>query len=343
MAEGGQETWSAQIHDAKLKRLLQSGEIELTCDRAKLIQVAKTHFPTTIGTSKASIDNRVKLLRRRINAYRIGLSKEGQRKQEGKNPVIISLYHFMVHVSQFYPACYFFRKTVGCINHALPNTKGNVAESDDSEDLEASDIEESSSEEEDDSSQDTMPKPTKKSTKKSPKKPTLQPDDAADLVNQMSRLSTRQFTRLDTYAHMPTMMGEETVDANGVKHLNVQHFGFASLHTPNYVVEVVQDGWALSTRVLLPARFFNIERFFEAYGLDPAAQASWMNPNILCWLQTVAYVREKYPDATEFLPSDPPMKYQLSEQVEERIVSRDFLWSEGCYKVYQDMAAMNGG
>ena len=52
------------------------------------------------------------------------------------NPIIISLYHVMVHVSQFYHACYFFRKTAGCINHALPNTKGNVAESDDSEDLE---------------------------------------------------------------------------------------------------------------------------------------------------------------------------------------------------------------
>ena len=73
---------------------------------------------------------------------------------------------------------------------------------------------------------------------------------------------------------MPTMMGEETVDANGIKYLNVLHFGFAPLHTSNYVIEVVQDGWALSTQVLLPTRFCNIKRFFKAYGLDPAAQAS---------------------------------------------------------------------
>ena len=77
-----------------------------------------------------------------------------------------------------------------------------MAESDDSEDLDDSDIEESSSKEEDDPSQDTMAKPARKSTKKTTKKPTIQLDDAADLVNQMSRLSTRQFTRLDTY--MPT-------------------------------------------------------------------------------------------------------------------------------------------
>jgi hypothetical protein len=95
------------------------------------------------------------------------------------------------------------------------------------------------------------------------------------------------------------MLGEETVDANGLKYLNVQHLGFASLHTSNYVVEVVQDGWVLSTRTLLPARFFNIERFFEAYGLDPQVQASWLNPHILCWLDTVAFIREKDPDATD--------------------------------------------
>jgi len=79
-----QEEWK-QTHTSLLKRLLRDGTISATdTQRKTLIEIAQVHFPTTfVANNKASIDNRVKLLRNKINEYKVGVASDGARKRQG--------------------------------------------------------------------------------------------------------------------------------------------------------------------------------------------------------------------------------------------------------------------
>ena len=67
MAEGSQENLSAQIHNAKLKCLLRSGKLELTCDRATLVKVAKRNALPDHNQKIHRQSRQATIRRRRIN------------------------------------------------------------------------------------------------------------------------------------------------------------------------------------------------------------------------------------------------------------------------------------
>ena len=78
-------------HDDKLRNLLREGHVSSSdTRRPTLIAIAQEHFPTTfIAGDKKSVDNRVKLLRRKINNYRLGISKEGGRQGQGRSVMLV--------------------------------------------------------------------------------------------------------------------------------------------------------------------------------------------------------------------------------------------------------------
>ena len=80
-------------HDDKLRNLLREGHVSSSdTRRPTLIAIAQEHFPTTfIAGDKKSVDNRVKLLRRKINNYRLGISKEGARQGQGRSVMLLLL------------------------------------------------------------------------------------------------------------------------------------------------------------------------------------------------------------------------------------------------------------
>ena len=77
-----QEGWVKSKFDPILRRLLETNQVAADGEGLKreyLIQLAQKHFPTTIGTDRDSINNRVKYLRKKIIAYRLGLASNGAR------------------------------------------------------------------------------------------------------------------------------------------------------------------------------------------------------------------------------------------------------------------------
>lgn len=86
--EEAEQNWEPNRHDPILKQLYSQGKVpkgkppDYHPKRQDLIQLARTYFPETIGTSKDSINNHVKLLRKKINIFRIGEAVEGGRARQ---------------------------------------------------------------------------------------------------------------------------------------------------------------------------------------------------------------------------------------------------------------------
>ena len=302
-------------HDDKLRNLLRGGHVSSSdTRRPTLIAIAQEHFPTTfIAGDKKSVDNRVKLLRRKINNYRLGNSKEGARQGQGRSVMLLLLciYTSSTDTSLF-------------VHHLSTDTADNY---------EDEDFDEEDYEDDDDNIMGSSKQPA-------PAKPRKEPpeEDMAGLTAAMQKLATEQpYTPFPNYVSLPAFLGEEVYDFNGHKYINVNFLGLASFGSHNYLFKVVDHGLALECTTLLPPRFYNIERFFDMYHLDINNERSWQDPRIISWMSTVGQVREMYP-SMDLIPSYPPMKVVLPEKCDTRIVSQDMLFTSGCNVVYNELA-----
>ena len=158
----------------------------------------------------------------------------------------------------------------------------------------------------------------------------------AGLTAAMNKLSTRPYSPFLNQVIMPAIMAGEVHDFQGNKYHNVNLLGLASFGSHNYMCNVVDNGLTLAVTTLLPSRFYNIERFFDMYNLNINDPLSWQDLRITSWLETVAHVRELYPNA-DVIPSYPPMQVTLPEPCDERIVSQDMLFTEGCPVVFDEL------